>query len=177
MPKPMPPLSHTTVEATAFLAGLHQEFRDQIEKYRDLTRQLHEMEARVELTEKTLCLIREHLRLAVGRAEAAFPRDWERDFNAVRFVGVRLADACVAVLRDLGGPLSLEEIMCGLNLGMFRFRTSSPLREIHAALLKQRQVKKVGDKWVWVGEQPHQTKLRLVNAGSASANSTTTTTE
>jgi len=71
-------------------------------------------------------------------------------FDEVRFVGVRLVDACHALLQERN-KMTTAELLKELNAGMYRFRTNSPLREIHAALLKQRRAKKVGDQWIWVG--------------------------
>lgn len=166
---PIPPPSHTSLEATAFLKGLYREFKETKAKYSQQTGELHEMGARVELTEKTLCLVREHLRAAAERAQEAIPHDWTSDLNTVRFVGVRLADACALLLQEHPQGLDPESLMCGLNTGMFRFRTSSPLREIHGALLRQQyqgQVKRVGDRWVWTGGSERQTRLRLMNTES-----------
>src|ERR1700730_17706677 len=89
---------NSTTEATAFLTGLHKEFEQQVRHYHDLTASLLEIEARIELAEKQLCLTRDHLAMAVSRTEAATPRDWARTLESVRFVGWRLADACVEIL-------------------------------------------------------------------------------
>jgi hypothetical protein len=141
-----------TVEANAFIQGLFDEFRRTASKYEDLTKLHFEIEARIEMTEKTLCLMRDHLAMSIASAEhAATPHDWEPLFKEVRFVGVRLVDACMTLLQEQG-KMKPEELLLGLNGGMFRFRTNSPLREIHAALLKQkRRVRKILDTYVWVG--------------------------
>lgn len=158
------PPERTTVESTYFLRGLWTEFHDQVHKYGDLTATLREMEARVELAEKTLCLTRDHLAMTVEKTECAVPNDWGKVFNSVRFVGVRLTDACITLLRE-HKRLTQTELLENLNSGMFRFRTNAPLREIHAALLRQRQnVKREGDTWIWTGPEHGevQTRLRLM---------------
>ena len=140
----------TTTEETAWIRGLYQEFTDQVTRYHGFTNRLHELEARIELTEKLLCLTREQFRDEVAKAETAAPGDWEKVFNSVRFVGVRLVDACLTLLQERK-KLTSQQLLKGLNIGMFRFRSNAPLREIHAALLRQRRVKKEDDTWMWVG--------------------------
>ena len=85
-------------------------------------------------------------------------------FNKIRFVGVRLADACQALLQEKK-KLTPEQLLSALNDGMYRFRTNSPLREIHAALLKQTWADKVGAAYVWKGgtEQQMPLRMRVVN--------------
>jgi hypothetical protein len=147
-----PPATVVTMEANAFINGLLEEFRANAERYTSLTRHHLELEARIELTERTLCLTRDHLAMTIQQADGNVlsAYDWRPLFDEVRFVGVRLVDACLALLQE-NGKLTQEQLLKGLNSGMFRFRTSSPLREIHAAMLRQRRAKKVGDTWVWLG--------------------------
>jgi hypothetical protein len=136
-------------EATSYLGGLFQELQQQTAKYGALTRELLNLEARVELAEKTVCLTRDHLQLEIERSDSTMPRDWTATLSDFRFAGVRLVDACMALLRE-NKKMTPQEILVGLNRGMFRFRTSSPLREIHAALLRQNFAKKGEDQtWVW----------------------------
>lgn len=141
---------HCTVEATSYLSGVFNEFHGQIHKYQELTRNLLSMEARVELAEKTLCLHRDHLASSILATDSALPNDWNKYLRMVKFVGVRLADASMALLREKK-KMTPQQIFEGLNNGMFRFRTNSPLREIHAALLKQPFARKVGEAYVWTG--------------------------
>ena len=151
-----------TMETNSFIDGLFAEFRSNVGRYQGLTAHQFELEARIEMTEKTLCLMRDHLRDTIERADcAAPPRDWKPLFEEVRFVGVRLVDACMTLLQE-HGKLTQEELLTGLNGGMFRFRTSSPLREIHAAMLRQRRAKKLGNTWVWIGGgEEVQMRLRV----------------
>ena len=149
----------TTIEADSYLQGLHKEFNDQVNKYQQLTRELLSLEARVELAEKTLCLTRDHLTMAIANTECAAPRDWNKTLRMVRFAGVRLADACISLLQE-HKKLTQGELLDALNLGSFRFRTNSPLREIHAALLRHPFVKKTGQTWIWTGTDEKQAALR-----------------
>jgi len=151
----------TTSESTAFLAALNSEFSCQVERYHELTTQLLQIQARVELAEKQLCLTRDHLAMVITKTEGAMPRNWEATLKKVRFVGLRLADACLALLRERE-KMTAEELLDDLNEGMFRFRSNTPFREIHAALLKQQNVKRTKDGWTWIGPKEDQIRLGLV---------------
>jgi hypothetical protein len=151
---------HISVEANAYLDGLFQEFHRQEQQYLQLTAALHSLEARIELAEKTLSLTRDHLAMTISQTDSATPRDWSRTFKGVRFVGVRLADACMALLQERK-KMTPEELLLALNEGMFRFRTNSPQREIHAAMLRQNFAKKQGEQWVWIGKTGQQISMRL----------------
>jgi len=140
----------TALEATSFLRGLFEEFQAQQERYANMTESLLSLEARIELAEKTLCLTRDHLAMSIEKTDSAIPQDWTNILNSVRFVGMRLADACMTLLQE-HGKMTPKEIFSALNSGMFRFRTNSPLREIHAALLRQNTAKRVGNAWIWTG--------------------------
>ena len=150
-----------THESTAYLQGLFNAFQEHVAEYNAMTAHLLEMEARIELAEKTLSLTRDHLNMTINQTEGAAPHEWDKVLNSVRFVGVRLADACMALLQEsTQKKLTPDELLNQLNHGMFRFRTNSPLREIHAALLKQSSVKRSGSHWVWTGKA-EQLPLRL----------------
>jgi hypothetical protein len=142
-----------TIEATYFLGGLFSEFRIQVKRYKALTAELMQLLARIEITEKTLCVIRDHLAMTVESTDTAMPHDWKPILDSVSFVGVRLVDACSTLLQARK-RLTQKEIINELNNGMFRFRTNSPIREIHAALLRHPTVTRDGDCWVWTGEDP-----------------------
>ncbi len=152
-----------TAESSAYLGGLFQEFHHQSHNYHELTRQLLSLEARIELAEKTLCLTRDHFAMTIEQTECAPPHDWDQILRSVRFVGVRLAEACKVLLQE-NKKMTPEEILTGLNHGMFRFRTNSPLREIHAALLKQSFAQKTGATYTWIGSPETQMPFRLRTA-------------
>ena len=162
-----PDATETALEATSFLHGLFHEFQQQKQRYAGLAGELLSLEARIELVEKTLCLTRDHLAMSINKTDSAIPRDWAMVLSSVRFVGMRLADACLTLLRE-NQKMTPKEIVCGLNTGMFRFRTSSPQREIHAALLRQTSVKRVGNYWTWVGDgEQIKMRFRVVKAGDS----------
>lgn len=166
-PKEHPPAPRTqTNEATSYLGGLFAAFHEQTQQYAQLTSQLLHLEARIELAEKTLSLTRDHLNMTINQTDSAAPHAWDKVLLSVRFVGVRLADACTALLKEKK-KLTPDELLSGLNSGMYRFRTNSPLREIHAALLKQSSVKRVGQYWLWSGTAEQlPLRLRVVKAAA-----------
>jgi len=159
---------HTqTSEANAYVGALHHEFADQVKRYHNLTGNLLDLEARVELAEKQLCLTRDHLAMVIQKTEGAVPHEWKKISDTVRFVGVRLADACVALLKE-HKKMTPQELLDALNNGMYRFRTSSPFREIHGALLRQRYVKRTeDDAWAWEGPEEDQLRLTLLRPDRA----------
>jgi hypothetical protein len=159
---------HYTMESTAFLNGLFQEVHEQVHKYQALTRELLSLEARIELGEKTLCLHRDHFASTVERTECAVPNDWKTVLDKIRFVGVRLADACQVTLQEKK-KVTPEQLLHDIDDGMFRFRTNSPLREIHAALLKQDWVEKIGPHYVWKGNPGKQMPLRMMRVVTTTA--------
>ncbi len=160
------PVHLATHESNSYLAGLFAEFQTQVLRYQEVTAHSREVEARVELTEKTLSLTRDHITEMVDKTEFATPTDWSDTLKIVRYVGVRLVDACVDILRRRQ-KVTIPELVMALNAGMFRFRTNSPIREIHGALMRQRSVRRTDEGWEWVGPNvaPPQ-GLKLVKAGS-----------
>jgi hypothetical protein len=145
------------VEATYYLGGLFTEFNQQVQRYLDLTGQHASIEARIELSEKTLCVVRDHFNMKIADTDSALPHDWATVLASVRFVGWRLADACVELLKERQ-RMTTGELVRELNKGMFRFRTNGPLREVHAALLRQPSIKRDGEHWVWTGQKAEATE-------------------
>jgi hypothetical protein len=151
----------TTNESVSFIRGLYGEYEDQLKRYVDLIAHLFEIEARVEVIEKNLCVTRDHLALAIQNTDEKLPKEWCGKLRAARFVGARLADACMALLRE-NKKMTQEALIDALNVGMYRFRTTSPAREIHAALLRQaRNVRRTEDGWEWIGTDIAQKTLPL----------------
>ena len=138
-----------TLERRAFVEGLFAELTDQLSHYLELVGQQANLTARLTIAERNLKLTRDHLQAMMASTHEELPDDWRSVFRQVRFISVRLGDACIEVLKEQG-PLTTEELVGHLNAGQFRFRTGTPLREVHAALLKQ-QVKKHKDHWRYVG--------------------------
>lgn len=146
------PPSPITMEVDHYINGVFATFRENFSNYIALTQHERTIQARLELAEKTLCLTREHLLDTLKQAgNTATPKDWEPLLSNVRFVGVRLIDACYTVLSEKK-KMTSDELLTAMNGGGYRFRTTSPLREIHAAMLKsKRYVRKVGNEYVWIG--------------------------
>ena len=137
-----------TVERRAFLDGLLQELNHQMGRYIGLVGESARIQAQMTIVERNLQLTRDHLKVVLSNSEDEVPPDWEKTLHKIRFVGTRLGDACVQVLRE-NQRLTRQEMLRELNRGQFRFRTGSPLREINAALLRQPYITKDGDYWVY----------------------------
>lgn len=164
---------HPTTEAVSWVGGLFTEYSEQLSRYHELTAHLMSLQARIELVEKNLCVTRDHLALTIEKSEEPMPEDWRNALNRARFVGMRLADACLGLLKERK-RLTHTEMLNALNLGMFRFRTNAPAREIHGALLRQPYVKRTLDGWMWNGPDiveaqaaQEQAALRLVSQPEA----------
>lgn len=153
---------YVTLEPWAYLQGVYDEFTGQRERHSGLIAHLMEVQAKVELSEKNLTTTRDHLAALLENAEVPTPKEWTEALAGVRFVGSRLADACVAVLRE-HRRLTFEQLLGKLNFGGYRFRTTSPLREIHAAVLRHPHIKRDGELWTWAGpEKDRLQKLLLL---------------
>ena len=144
------PKKYPTTEAVSWVSGLFSEYSEQLERYHELTANLLSLQARVEVVEKNLCVTRDHLALAIEKSEESMPETWKYALNRARYVGTRLADVCLGLLKERK-RLTMTEMLNELNLGMFRFRTNTPAREIHGALLRQPYVKRTADGWLWNG--------------------------
>jgi hypothetical protein len=168
----------STNESISFVRGLYREYEEQLARYVDQIAHLFEIEARVEVIEKNLCVTRDHLATVIKNCDEAIPPEWCKKLRIARFVGMRLADACASLLRARR-KMAPDEMLDALNAGMFRFRTNAPAREIHAALLRQQNVKRIADGWIWIGTDEVQTALplRVLNASQSTTNGGTAETE
>ena len=151
---------HFSVEADAYLQGLFQELHRQGQQYMQYTEQRHNLEARLELAEKTLSLTRDHLAMTIRRTDSATPRDWTHTLERFRFVGVRLMDACMALLQEKK-KMTADELLAALNKGLFRFRTNSPQQRSTPPCCVRPSRKKNGSHWVWTGKVEQQLPMRL----------------
>lgn len=151
-----------TLESGAYLDGLFKDFEEQLKRYQWLSSHHMELEARLELAEKTLCLTRDHLEMALKSTEGSDNRlqQFRKHSARVRFVGMRLADACAMVLQE-HRKLTPEKLLDAINEGTFRFRTNAPLREIHAALLKHPHIERDAGNYVWIGPKEEQMRMNL----------------
>lgn len=148
----MPKVPKTiTLESGAFLNGLFKDFAEQVNRYKSLTAHLMEIEARIELAEKMLSLTRDHLEMALNTTEGSKERmrEFIKESKGVRFVGMRLTDACTIVLKE-HRKITPTKLLDAINEGTFRFKSNAPLREIHAALIKHPHVKREGAYYFWV---------------------------
>lgn len=163
MPKKIP--KTITLESGAYLDGLFRDFAEQVSRYKHLTAGVMQFEARLGLAEKTLCLTRDHLEMALRDTEGSESRlhQFQKDAANVQFVGMRLTDACTVILRE-HKKMSPEKLLDAINEGTFRFRTNSPLREIHAALLRHPNIERHGASYVWTGPKEEQSRPQLSDA-------------
>lgn len=143
-----------TVERKAFVDGLLLELQFQLDRYLDLTRARLELEAHMQIVERNLRATRDHIWAVLDGTDEDVPDGWEQILDKVRFVGARLGDACATILKSAGTNLTTQELLDQLNQGQYRFRTGSPLREIHGALLRQQHVRREGDTWAYEDDPP-----------------------
>ena len=156
--KPTPSL-----EEVAFFQGLYQEFLSEKHRYHQLVGALMEAQGRVQLAEGRLRLTRDHMINRFKRAPLLAPKGWEKEFLDVRFVGVRAAEACLAVLAE-EGHASTNQLVDTLNHGGFRFRSNAPAREVHAALIRQADAKKEGEEWVYKSEREEMKAIGAISS-------------
>jgi hypothetical protein len=170
MPKqPIP--KTTTLEANAYLDGMFTDFQSEIGRYQEFTQHLMHLKARLGLCEKRIALTRDELNLTLNTAEGGPDQARLAQFRQlsekVQFVGMRLVDACTIVLKK-HGRLTPEKLLDAINEGMFGFNTNSPLREIHAALLRQPNVERRGNCYIWTGPKEEQApKITSANPKSS----------
>ena len=138
----------STMESVAYVKGVYHAFHKQVSVYHQLTDRLLRLEGEIVLTEKQVQLARDHLRMVIGKTPGVVPPDWDTTLGSVRFVGLRLADACLQILRD-HSPITTEELIQALDHGMYRWRSHSPARELNAAMLKQKSVKRQENTWIY----------------------------
>ena len=151
---PAKPAMVPTLEVDGYLSGIFHELSDLAKKYEVLATEDANLQARMDRTEDHLRATRDHLVIAITEAaDETVPRNWSDVLKTVKFVGMRLADACVILLKEQK-RMTPEKLLIDLNQGMFRFRSNTPLREIHATLLRHPSIQRVQGDWVWTGEQP-----------------------
>lgn len=137
-----------TAERIGYVEGLFGELEEQLQRYVDLSRQQQKVLAQLEIAENTVQAIRGYIYTQLANTEEDVPPNWELLLKQGRFVGSRIGEACTTVLKEQN-VLSHEELLDELNDGQFRFRTSHPLREINAALLRHPKINKEGENWVY----------------------------
>ena len=138
----------STMESMSYVHGVYDAFHKQVNDYQTLTDKLLRLEGQIVLAEKQVQVARDHLCMVIEKTPTALPPDWDKTLGTVRFVGVRLAEACLQLLRDQS-PMTTEDLVEGLNHGMYRWRSHSPARELNAAMLRQKSVKREEDNWIY----------------------------
>ena len=155
------PVSNTN-ETHGYLSGMYSDFNQQVSGYVEAVHQYHFMAARVELAEKNLRNTREHFAAVIAKCKDSVPEDWSVALARARFVGARLSEACMELLQE-HRRLRPQKLLELLNKGQYRFRTPTPFREIHGALVKQSWAGRDGEDYVWTGPDP---QLQLIRADS-----------
>lgn len=162
----------TTMEATSYVHGVYKQFGKLVQEYQGLTAHLLELQGRILLEEKQLQVARDHLCMVIETTPGCVPPpQWDTTLRSVRFVGLRLADACLQVLKEYK-EMTTEELINALNHGMYRWRSSSPARELNAAMLRQKNVKRQEDKWYYIPE-PSDALAQSAEAENVEEESTT----
>ena len=158
LPGEVEPVGPTlSLERHKFVDGLYAEFDRHYHYYLRLVGQTLELQGRLNVAERNLVMTRDYLMTMLGETEEEVPEDWDAVLKKIRFVGVRLGNACLEILAEKKS-LTTDDLQRHLNTGQFRFRTGSPLREIHAALLRQPKVKREDDRWVYKKRGPKRGK-------------------
>lgn len=151
-----------TIERGAYLQGLYDELKDQLRRYVGMLSEYHNLQGRLEVSERTVKTTRDHLLNSLGEhIEGNFedlPEDWAETLRHVRFIGTRASDAILYVLREHKHPLTSDQLLDALNECQFRFRTPTPLREINAALMRQPYIRREGDLWIYDPPKPRRTR-------------------
>ncbi|MPZ22762.1 MAG: hypothetical protein GEU28_04310 [Dehalococcoidia bacterium] len=166
--------SAPSAERIAFVQGLLDELQGQTAKHIERVMELAHLQAQLEIGERNLIATRDYLNSVLSQTKETVPHGWQALIRSLRFLGARLGDACVQVLRESEGPLEVAQIEGALNAGQYRFRTGTPRREIHAALLRQPRVKRTDDGgWFYTQESGTQGRgygPRRKGAGEKNAN-------
>ncbi len=148
------------------MATLEERAREVVTSYEELERDrlnLEAAQARYDFTKRQVMLARDRYRSEWDFPTSLFdfPDHIEIDrqeaghfvwvMNRIRFMGLPIGQACRIALGEL--KLSTTEALVStLEDGGFSFSTTSPSREIHAALMKQPWVKRSpGGEWEYVG--------------------------
>ena len=139
-----------SLERQEFIQGLFEELDGQLHRHLAAVAQLSRLQGRIDVSERALVATRDHLLSALeSTVEESVPEGWQEVLDRVRFIGARIGVAC-AYLLERHGPLTMAELHARLNDGQFRFRTSTPLREINAALIRNSRARKDGEQWSYV---------------------------
>lgn len=150
LPTAEPRPTQPSLERYEFVTGLFEELHEQLTRHLTHVKDLSRAQGRIEVGERALVATRDYLlSILETTADEHVPEDWRDILDQVQFIGVRLGVACTDLI-ERHGPLTIEELHARLNDGQFRFRTSTPLREINAALIRNSRARKEGERWVYV---------------------------
>jgi hypothetical protein len=123
--------------------------------------ELERARSQYEFAERRLVLAKERFYLELRahpepQSEGLLPRDLDEVISSVQYMGDSIKSACKWVL-GAWMAASSEEIADRLEEGGFQFKSDVPVREVHAALMKQPWAKKNQATGMW----EYQDVLRL----------------
>ena len=122
------------------------ELRERAERHAAAAAGAALLERRIARGERRLAAAGEHL-LAVLEADGIdAPAGWRDALLRARMAGASAGKACAIMLQE-HGPLTTAGLKTMLERAGFRFRGATPLREIHAALIRNSRVRRDGDRW------------------------------
>ena len=153
-----------TNERAGFVDGLFEELQNQLQRYLHEVHELARLTGRIEILEQNLQATRDLIHAQLKDTDEDTPDDWEKTLGRVRFVGLRLGDACVQLLKE-NNSLSTDHLRRLLDNGQFRFRTGFPLREINAALLRHPHISRDEDIWSY-NDRPVKRSVDVTNRAS-----------
>ena len=129
------------------IGGMFAELRERAERHAAAAAEAERLERVVAHGERRLAAAGEHL-LAVLEAEGMeAPAGWRDALLRARMAGASAGEAC-AILLEEHGPATAAGLKTMLERAGFRFRGAAPLREIHAALIRNSRVRRDGGLWV-----------------------------
>jgi hypothetical protein len=167
---PRDPISTRTKTIVDELNNAAKEFRDALEI-------LKNAQVTVDMRRERLSALQ---RVASGMLTGDMWKWWQENNKRVRYVGMLIGPAIAEVLRGrayesatrvsqgmvfpgtpptFNASLSMDEIVQELDHGGFEFKTSYPMREVNAALMKLAGVKKRPD-----GRFEHADATNILNA-------------
>ena len=123
------------------------ELRERAERYAAAAAEAERLERRIAQGERRLAAAGEHLLSALEADGAEAPAAWRSALLRARMAGASAGEACAILLAE-HGPLTTSGLRTELERAGFRFRGATPLREIHAALIRNSRVRRDGARWV-----------------------------
>ena len=123
------------------------ELRERAERHAAAVAEAERLERGVAQGERRLAAAGKHLLSALEAEGIDAPAGWRDALLRARMAGASAGEAC-AILLEEHGPATTAGLKTMLERSGFRFRSATPLREIHAALIRNARVRRDGALWV-----------------------------